>query len=309
MLAAAQRALSNTSYRREMQMRESTFDTGSVTINYATGAASGPPLVLLHGGSARWQSFDSILPQLAAHWQIYAPDLRGHGRSGWTRGRYRLQDYTDDLIAWLEQRVLEPAHIFGHSLGGIVALMVAAQAPAAVRSVVVGDAPLSSRSWQAVLEADRERLIAMRELAGGAVPLDRIEATLKNTPLVQPGSSTPITLREALGENSPYFPWMALNLLQHDPAMLSMLLDEFAAVTAGYEPEAILPQIRCPVLLLQADPQRGGLLFDDEVQRALPLLKAPQHVRLRGIGHGLHGEQPAPVLDAIAAFLSAQGSA
>lgn len=286
-------------------MRESTFDTGKITLNYAVGEPSGPPLVLLHGGSARWQSFDSILPSLAAHWQIYAPDLRGHGKSSWTPGHYRLQDYTDDLIAWLEQRVTEPAHIFGHSLGGMVALMVAAQAPAAVRSVVVGDAPLSSRSWRAVLDADRERLIAMRALAGGAIPLDQIEGALKNAPLVLPGSAKPITLREALGEDSPYFPWMALNLLQHDPAMLSMLLDDFETVTAGYEPETILPQIRCPVLLLQADPRSGGLLSDDEVQRALPLLKAPQHVRLHGIGHGLHGEQPAPVLDAIASFLSA----
>lgn len=127
-------------------MRESAFDPGNVTLNYAAGEPSGLPLVLVHGGSVRWQSFDSILPPLAAHWQIYAPDLRGHGKSSWTPGRYRLQDYTDDLIAWLEQRVKEPAHIFGHSLGGMVALMVAAQAPAAVRSVVVGDAPLSSRS-------------------------------------------------------------------------------------------------------------------------------------------------------------------
>ncbi|HEY0602726.1 MAG TPA: alpha/beta hydrolase [Herpetosiphonaceae bacterium] len=286
-------------------MRESTFDTGKITLNYAVGEPSGPPLVLLHGGSARGQSFNAILPQLAVHWQIYAPDLRGHGKSSWTPGHYRLQDYTDDLIAWLEQRVTEPAHIFGHSLGGMVALMVAAQAPAAVRSVVVGDAPLSSRSLQAVLEADRERLIAMRELAGGAVPLDQIEAALKNAPLTLPGSATPITLRKALGEDSAYFPWMARNLLQHDPAMISMLLDDFAAVAAGYEPETILPQIRCPVLLLQADPSSGGLLSDDEIQRALPLLKAPQHVRLRGIGHGLQGEQPAPVLDAIASFLSA----
>ncbi|MBV9791137.1 MAG: alpha/beta hydrolase [Chloroflexi bacterium] len=285
-------------------MQESTFDTGNVTINYAIGEPAGPPLVLLHGGSARWQNFDAILPQLGAHWQIYAPDLRGHGKSGWTPGQYRLQDYTNDLIVWLEQCVSEPAHIFGHSLGGMIALMVAAQAPALVRSVVVGDAPLSSKSWQSVLETDRERLIAMRDLAGGAVPLDQLEEMLKNAPLMLPGRAAPITLREALGEDSPYFPGMALNLAQHDPNMLSMLLDAFEDVATGYEPEAILPQIRCPALLLQGDPAAGGLLSDDEIRRALSLLRSPQHVQLRGIGHALYNEQAAPVLDALTAFLS-----
>jgi hypothetical protein len=34
--------------------REATFDTGKVVLNYAEGPASGPPLVMLHGGSGRW---------------------------------------------------------------------------------------------------------------------------------------------------------------------------------------------------------------------------------------------------------------
>ena len=110
-----------------MELNERTFDTDAVILNYVEASAPGPPLVLLHGGNARWQSFESIVPDLAAEWHIYAPEFRGHGRSGWVTGCYRLQDYTDDTIAFLRARVGEPAYLFGHSLGGIVALMVAAQ--------------------------------------------------------------------------------------------------------------------------------------------------------------------------------------
>ena len=70
-------------------MKETAFDTGKVRINYAEGPSSGPPLVLLHGGSAWWQDFTPIIPDLASHWHLFAPDLRGHGKSGrvaWSYG-------------------------------------------------------------------------------------------------------------------------------------------------------------------------------------------------------------------------------
>ena len=134
------------------EIQESTFEAGSIHINYAEIPRLGTPLVLLHGGSARWQSFETILPDLAATWHIYAPDFRGHGKSSWAPGTYRLQDYADDTIAFLRDCVEEPAYLFGHSLGGMVALLVAARYPAGVRAVAVGDAPLTSQTWQATLQ-------------------------------------------------------------------------------------------------------------------------------------------------------------
>ncbi len=46
-------------------MIEKTFNTGLINLNYAEGSSSGPPLLLLHGLFTRWQSFNSIIPQLA----------------------------------------------------------------------------------------------------------------------------------------------------------------------------------------------------------------------------------------------------
>ncbi len=284
-------------------LTEYSYDTGTVTLNYAQGAPVGPPLLLLHGGSSRWQHFETIIPDLTAAWQVIAPDLRGHGKSGWNAGHYRLQDYADDMIALLEDRITTPAHLFGHSLGGMIALLIAAQRPDLARSVIVGDAPLSSTTWRAILNTDRDSLLAWRDLAGGAYAHSQIIEVLKNTLIDIPGHTTPIPMREALGEDSPYFPWMATNLYQHDPSMLTALLEDFESVAAGYEMESLLPQIHCPVLLLQADPVCGGLLSDDEVQSALGLLAHPRQVCLTGLSHVLHNEQAAPVLAALTAFL------
>ena len=285
-----------------LEIREWCVNTGTVLLNYAEVSSSGSPLVLLHGGSARWQSFDTILSDLAADWHIYAPDFRGHGKSGWVPGSYRLQDYADDTIAFLRQCLKEPAYLFGHSLGGIVALLVAAQYQDGVRAVAVGDAPLSGKAWQAVLNQSRDRLAAWRALSGGQKPLGELIEALKNSPVETPGGGGPVPMRKVMGEDAPVFEWLALNMYWNDPDMLTSLLDRFEITAAGYEMNSVLPAIKCPVLLLQADPAAGGLMTDTEVEQALLLLARPDHVRLEGVSHVFHNERKEPVVKALEAF-------
>lgn len=287
-----------------LEIQEYTFDTGTVTLNYAELPSPGMPLVLLHGGSARWQGFNSILPDLASSFHIYAPDFRGHGKSGWVSGRYRLQDYADDTIAFLQHCLTQPAFLLGHSLGGMVALLVAAQYPAGVRAVAVGDAPLSGTTWSEALYRSRERLAAWRELSGGQKPVPELIEILKDSPVEVPGQSEAVPLRQVVGDDSPVFEWLATNMYQNDPDMLSAIIDRFEATAAGYELETVLPAIECPVLLIQADPSVGGLMTDGEVEQALPLLVQPQHVKLTGVSHVFHNERKEPILEALATFFS-----
>ena len=285
-----------------MEIKEATFDTGTVSLNYAEVPAAGAPLVLLHSSNTRWQAFWAILPDLAAHWHLYAPDFRGQGKSGRAPGSYRLQDYADDTIAFLRRHIHGPAYLFGHSLGGMVALMVAAQYPEGVRAVAVGDAPLSIQTLQATLPQEQERIAAMRDLCGGQKPLDQLIEIMKESPLSVPGRSEPVPMRQVMGEDAPVFAWMATNLYQSDPDTFTAFSERFEATVAGYESDQVLPAIQCPVLLLQADPAAGGRMTDAEVAQALPVLAAPRHVRLAGVSHVLHNERPGPVVTALKAF-------
>ena len=285
------------------EILEHLLNTDTVTINYAEGPPSGPPLVLLHGGSGRWQNYEGIIPDLAAWFHLYAPDFRGHGRSGRVPGRYRLEDYANDTFTFLRQCVAAPAVLFGSSMGGMVALMVAAHAPGDVRAVVVGDAPLTRRidSWPR-RNAARARGAAWRRLAGGRLSIDEIVEALKDTLTEIPGQEEPVTMREKHGEDASVFAWVATNLYYNDPDMLTAVLD--GTMTAGYEMEKVLPAIRCPVLLLQADPDAGGMMTDAEVERALPLLAHPRHVRFEQIGHALFIPSKEPVLRAMVEFFN-----
>jgi pimeloyl-ACP methyl ester carboxylesterase len=286
-----------------MELQERQLDTGAVTINYAKGPPSGPPLVLLPGGSGRWQNYEGIIPDLAARFHLYAPDFRGHGKSGRVPGRYRLEDFADDTIAFLRQCVADPAFLFGSSLGGMVALMVAARAPGDVRAVVVGDAPLSDARWRRPLpRARRAKNTAWRDLAGGKLSIAEIAEALKDTLTTVPGQDEPVTMREKHGEDSGVYEFVATNLYHTDPDFFTALLD--GSIRVGYETEKVLPAIRCPVLLLQADPDAGGVMTDAEVERALPLLARPRHVRFEQTGHALFlPPSKEPVLRAVIEFL------
>jgi pimeloyl-ACP methyl ester carboxylesterase len=268
------------------ELQEHLCETDVVTINYAEGPPSGPPLVFLHGGSGRWQSYADHLPELAARFHLYAPDFRGQGKSGRVPGQYHLQAFTDDTIAFLRQCVVDPAYLFGHSLGGMVALMVAAQCPDHVRAVVVGDSPLDRRpDRKKYPDRARARNAAWQKLAGGRFSIDEIAEALRDAPTEIPGQDEPVTMREKYGEEHTVYKWIATNLYYTDPDMLVAVHQEH--FTADYEMEKVLPAIRCPVLLLQADPDVGCVMTDDEVARALPLLAHPKYVRVEHTSHNV----------------------
>jgi pimeloyl-ACP methyl ester carboxylesterase len=283
------------------ELQEHQLDTGAVTINYAEGPPSGPPFVLLHGGSGRWQLFEDILPDLTARFHLYLPDLRGHGKSGRVPGQYRLQDFADDVVAFLRECVGEPAYLFGGSFSGPVVLLAAARWPDGVRAVVLGDAPISGERLFAQSRPGRAKNRAWRDLAGGKLSIAEIAEALKDALTTVPGQDEPVTMREKHGEDSSVYEWVATNLYHTDPDFFTALLD--GSVRVGYAMEQVLPAIRCPVLLLQADPGAGGVMTDDEVARATALLAQPHHVRLAHIGHGLFRPEKEPTLRAMVEFL------
>ncbi|MEO3948062.1 alpha/beta hydrolase [Gorillibacterium sp. CAU 1737] len=86
----------------------------------------GRPLVLLHGfcgSSAYWQE---VIPLLAPHFRVIAPDLRGHGESEAPDELvYRMEAFAEDIAALIRRLELDHPVVLGHSLGGYVTLALA----------------------------------------------------------------------------------------------------------------------------------------------------------------------------------------
>jgi len=89
-------------------------------------AGKGPTLLLLHGAGGATQTWRGLLPLLAAHNHVVAPDLPGQGfsRMG-TRQRCTLRLMAEDIAALCRDQGWSPDLIVGHSVGGALALELA----------------------------------------------------------------------------------------------------------------------------------------------------------------------------------------
>ncbi len=291
-------------------LTEKGFDTPAVALNYAEGPPSGPPLVLIHGGGDRWQDFLPLLPALLDRWHVYALDLRGHGRSGRVPGRYRPEHYAADLVAFLAQRIQEPAVLFGHSLGGWVALLAAVERPDRVRAMVLGDPPLSIERF--IAEEGRPEKVAfwrsLRALVCAAQGVADLAASLSDLPIAVPGQEAPVRFGDLPGVDDLYLRRWAKSLSQADPDVIKYHIEgRLRDYVACMDLDALLRRVACPFLLVQADPEAGAMVHDDDAERTLALLADGLHVRLEGVGHdlGLGSWEVAPLLRAVTGFLEA----
>ncbi len=123
---------------------EHTADLGEIRMNYVVSGAPGlPALLLIPGQTESWWGYEKALPLLADHFQAYAVDLRGQGRSSWTPGRYTLDNFGNDLVRFIDIVIGRPTLVSGLSSGGVLAAWLSAYAkPAQVRGAVYEDPPL-----------------------------------------------------------------------------------------------------------------------------------------------------------------------
>jgi len=279
-------------------LAEHTFDTGEVRLNYAEGPAHGPPLVLLHGLGRRWQVFLPVIPALSLRWHIFAPDLRGHGKSCRVARGYHGPQYAEDIACLLRQRVSAPTVLFGHSLGGMLGMWVACHQPELVRALILGDNMIVARHLHNPMYTPL--FSGLRDLAGQSGSVEQIADSIGKIVLPAP-SGRLVTIREFPGNDEAYLLSWARCVQQADPDAYDMTLD--GSSLQGWDGETVLRGITCPTLLLQASQELGGLMSDADVALATRLLPHHAHVKFRNLGHALFIQQPEPVLRAVTNFL------
>lgn len=99
-------------------------------------AGNGPPLVLLHTLRTQLDMFQAVVPDLARRFRVYALDYPGHGHSGAPRADYAAAFFAASVAGFLDQLKIEGAILAGESIGGTIALLLAAQRNPRVRGVV-----------------------------------------------------------------------------------------------------------------------------------------------------------------------------
>ncbi|MER5302410.1 alpha/beta hydrolase [Streptomyces lasiicapitis] len=262
------------------------------------GEASAPPLVLLHGGGQTRHAWDRTGPRLAAlGWRVVAPDLRGHGASGWSAdGDYDVDLFADDVRALVAELGGRPT-LVGASLGGLSALLAAGEAPrAAIRALVLVDVAHrpDPRGVRRIIEFMRRRPDGFADVGEAAAA---VSAYLPH----RPAPDDPERIRHNLRRHGDRWVW------HWDPR----LLDSFEGrVDPPGMAERLLAAARhadVPILLV-----RGGIsdvVRDDIAEEFRDRVPRARRVDVADAGHMVAGDRNDHFIDAIVPFLETHATA
>jgi len=243
------------------------------------GDEKGIPVILLHGYSDSWHSFEEILPYLPESIHAFALSQRGHGNSSKPESNYHPKDLAADVAAFIKEFGLQKAIIAGHSLGGVVAQQFALDYPELTLAIVLIDSSPAFNS-NPDMSAFRDEVLKLVD------PVDYAFAEeFQNSTIVKPIDS--IRLKFFIDESLklPARVWIAVN-------------DGFMNVDYTKE----LHKINQPVLIFWGDKDQ---ICPESIQyRMIKEFKNAKLIIYPGTGHALHWEQPLRFADDFVPFVT-----
>lgn len=258
------------------------------------GPEDGDPVVLQHGRGGEATTWTGVAEHVIARgdgrFRVLAPDLRGHGRSGWDpRCRYTVEVLADDLAAWIETVAGGPCLLVGHSFGAATALATAARRPDLVRGLLLEDGGPASR------------LLIERWGRPRALPAARFESEADAEAELErlwPGDTTPANRDRR----------MAAFFTAGDDGALTWRSDLPGMAAAPRDPLlleeswSLLDQLRCPLTLVVAG--EGSMLDPDVAERVRARVPSARVVAVPGAGHDVHSSRPAEFLAVLDGLLA-----
>jgi pimeloyl-ACP methyl ester carboxylesterase len=233
---------------------------------------SGPPLVLLHGFTDTWRTWELVLPQLERHHDVLAPTLPGHAGGPPLAGEVTGALLPDAVERAMDEAGFETAHIVGNSLGGYTALQLAARGRA--RSVV---ALAPAGGWARGDESFRELLGFFAEVH------ESLQTAAPHAEAILASEDGPRRVTRFIVENFEHIPVELLSHLMRGAAGCEVMpLIDYAS-RAGYPLDA--ERIACPVRILWGTEDRLLPWPSAAARFRTAWLPHADWVELEGIGH------------------------
>jgi pimeloyl-ACP methyl ester carboxylesterase len=292
---------------------EQLYDTGEVQLNYVTtGDTSRPALLLIPGQTESWWGYEAALGLLGDHFQSFAVDLRGQGRSSRTPGRYTLDLMGNDLVRFIDGVIGRPTVVAGLSSGGVAAAWLSAYArPGQVRGAYYEDPPLFASETrppigQGIHQSVGPLFALMAKYLGDHWSIGDWDGLVAAAPEELPGWLAMGAGAFGIAGDEPPQP-----LKEYDPEWgRAFWSGSFAAACAH---ERMLGSVDVPVLFthhFRAVDDTSGVLMgacsDLQVERVRELVTGAgnrfDYVSLPTTPHSLHGHDPRLYVDTLVAW-------
>jgi pimeloyl-ACP methyl ester carboxylesterase len=308
---------------------EKKFDTGKITLNYVEGPKNGSPLLLIPGQMECWQGYEQVMPHFSKNHHIFVVDIRGHGKSTHTPGKYSYNIIGKDLKEFLEKIVKKPAIVSGLSSGAVLSLWLAANAPKNVAVAISEDPPLFSSMYPRIKkERFMYRLFEVavetlgkpeRDIKGffakQGIPIEGKEKLLMMPSFIASYRAISLEINKKIRPSRPYD---LLNARFDQRAGLKFISEydvDFSKatidgrLTEGFDPEKTLKKIKCPVLLIHAYSSRHktwgllGAMDDKDAVKTRSLVKNLTYVKVNAM-HDVHLSKPKVFIETVGKYLS-----
>jgi len=188
-------------------------------------------------GAGRYFSRDSRAEPALAH--LRARPAR-HGKSSHVARGYRGPQYAEDIACLLRERVSGPAVLFGHSLGGMLAMWVASHHPELVRALILGDNIIVVRRLHNPMYT--ALFSGLRDLARKGGSVEQIADGIGKIVLPVPNTDESVMIHELPGNDEAYLLSWARCVQQADADTYDMTLD--GSSLEGWDGETVLTRNR-----------------------------------------------------------------
>ncbi len=247
-------------------------------------SGDGPPLVLIRGLSRSLRFWDRLLPHLEGRFRLLTYDHRGIGRSPIVGKRFSIADLANDLAGVISESGVGRAHVFGMSLGGMVAMQLALDHPQHVDKLVLG--ATTAGTFQRAMP----RVDTLAFLGVTAVLPKPLQCRLQAPRLMSPRFS-----KANPGVAAGWVPH-----LEREPIDGKVVVQQ-ALAGARHDVTRRLHEIQSDVLVITGDADR--LIPDRHSRRLARGIAGSRLVVLPGVGHDLAAEAPADLASELCGFL------
>lgn len=260
---------------------------------YYRKEGEGEPLVILHGLYGSSDNWLAVARKLSERYTVWSVDHRNHGRSP-HHPEHSYAAMRDDLAEFFETHHLGPAVILGHSMGGKVAMLFAADYPEKVKKLIIADiAPKDYLTMEDESQyyLHRNILLALQELdISGYTERSQIEERLAEK-IADPRIIQFLLKNTAREPVTHRLKWR-LNAV----ALYENLEEIVGGVNRRWIDDRI-PITTYPVVFIRGLLSR--YITDDDIPAIREIYPEARIVDIPGAGHWLHAEQPKLFLKAV----------
>jgi len=277
------------SWRPEVPIRQVTVN--GVNFRYVK-VGQGPPLVLLHTLRTQLDMFQKVIPELSRHFEVYALDYPGHGFSDIPKVEYTPELFVNSVAGFLDEMNIENAILAGESIGGTVALLLAARHNRRMQRVIA----INPYDYDEGRGLRRSSAIANLLFGLNNVPiLGSTFVRLRQYPVFRQIMEGGVSHADALPPSLLREMYEVGNRPHHYQAFMSLV-----AHWADWEKaRAEYPKINVPVLLVYGDHDWSRAEEREADRQAIP---GAQMTVVEGAGHFLSLDAPEPLIQLTLSF-------